>query len=291
MGEIHTIDSTGKEIILPRPAERIVCLTATAIDILFELGMEPVGYLREGIASKPEFYGERAEQFVSVGSWMVPNISAIRKAQPDLVIGWRFPHRFYRSLWREQTPIYLMSGSGYDAALQRLYDIAHLSDRILAAEKAIAKLQEQIAAYHVALVNEKQKTVLLMGGSNLNLLTCKFIVETDVGTIGSVIKNFTHYPWCNHSANKNSEFIDISLKNILEVDPDIIFVQTYPPIKAPLSQHLLKNSRWRQLQAVKNNQVYEVEQFWHHGNGTRIISLMLDQLMSIIYPHLFRKTV
>ncbi|NJK54170.1 MAG: hypothetical protein HC936_17840 [Leptolyngbyaceae cyanobacterium SU_3_3] len=87
-------DATGAEIHLTQPAKRTVCLTATGIDSLAELGLEPVGYLSQGIADRPEFYGEHAQQFTSVGSWMLPNLKAIRNLQPDLILGWGFPHGF-----------------------------------------------------------------------------------------------------------------------------------------------------------------------------------------------------
>lgn len=80
-------DATGTEISLKQPAERIVCLTATGIDSLVELDLEPVGYLSQGIANRPEFYGDRAHQFTSVGSWMLPNLKTIRSLQPDLILG------------------------------------------------------------------------------------------------------------------------------------------------------------------------------------------------------------
>lgn len=112
-------DATGIEIHLKQPAERILCPTATGIDILFELGLEPVGYLSQGIADRPEFYGERAQQFTSVGSWMLPNLKAIRALQPDLILGWGFPHQFYQRWLRQISPTYL-SGSGYNTTLARL---------------------------------------------------------------------------------------------------------------------------------------------------------------------------
>lgn len=127
MGESYrAIDATGTEIRLSQSAERIVCLTATGIDILIELGLEPVGYLSQGIADRPEFYGERAQQFASVGSWMLPNLKAIRNLQPDVILGWGFPHRFYQHWLRQIAPTYLMSGSGYNLALTRLRDVAHI---------------------------------------------------------------------------------------------------------------------------------------------------------------------
>mgnify|MGYP001793974248 FL=1 len=79
-------------------------------------------------------------------------------------------------------------------------------------------------------------------------------------------------------------FINVSLRKILVVNPDIIFVQTYPPGKITLSQQLANNKIWKQLKAVQNNNVYEIEQLWHYANGTRMIGLTLDKLMPIIYP-------
>ncbi|NJL37085.1 hypothetical protein HC928_04425 [bacterium] len=76
--EYRATDATGVEIHLNQPAERIVCLTATGIDALAELGLEPIGYLAQGIADRPEFFGDRAQQFTSIGSWMLPNLKAIR---------------------------------------------------------------------------------------------------------------------------------------------------------------------------------------------------------------------
>lgn len=74
-----------------------------------------------------------------------------------------------------------------------------------------------------------------------------------------------------------------SLRQILAVNPDVIFVQTYPPGRQPLSQQLARHPLWTQLNAVQNRQVYEVDQFWHMGTGTRMLRLILGQLMAQIY--------
>ncbi|MDM9379437.1 hypothetical protein QUB80_01795 [Chlorogloeopsis sp. ULAP01] len=75
----------------------------------------------------------------------------------------------------------------------------------------------------------------------------------------------------------------------MQVNPDVIFVQTYSPGKIPLSQQLRHHQIWQQLQAVQNQRVYEIDQLWHSGNGTRMIGLTLDQLMPIIYPEFVNK--
>jgi iron complex transport system substrate-binding protein len=289
MGELHrATDTTGIEIHLNQPAERIVCLTATGIDILVELGLEPVGYLSQGIADRPEFYGDRAQQFTSVGSWMLPNLKAIRNLQPDLILGWGFPHRFYQDWLRQIAPTYLMNGSGYNAALARLRDVAQLTGRMTEAETAIQQLESQLETCRATISAQQKKTVLMMGGSSLNYLFRRFIVETEVGTMGSLLQQLTHYPWME-PAGKRIEpgLMNVSLDRILQINPDVILVQTYPPSVAPLSQQLANHSIWKQLKAVQTHHVHEVEQFWHSGNGTRMIRLMLNQLLPIIYPQLF----
>ncbi|MBF2050103.1 MAG: ABC transporter substrate-binding protein [Elainella sp. C42_A2020_010] len=273
---------------LNQPAERIVCLTATGIDVLAELGLEPVGYLSQGIADRPEFYGERAQQFTPVGSWMLPNLKGIRNLQPDLILGWEFPHRFYQRWLRQIAPTYLMSGSGYNTALTRLSDVAQLTGRMTEAEAAIQQLETQLETCRTTIPVHHKKTVLMMGGSTLNCLYRRFIVETNAGTFGNLLQSLTYYPWIEPTGQRMEPgLMTVSLNRILQINPDVIFVQTYPPSVAPLSQQLANHPIWKQLKAVQTHQVHEVEQFWHSGNGTRLIRLMLNQLLPIIYPQLF----
>ncbi|NJL55941.1 MAG: hypothetical protein HC840_24705 [Leptolyngbyaceae cyanobacterium RM2_2_4] len=157
--------------------------------------MEPIGCLTKGVANKPEFYGERAKQFKPVGSWLIPNWKAIHNLNPDLILGWSFPHRFYRRLFGDAAPLYLMGGTGYKAALQRLQDVAQLTGCVSQAEAAVFRFEKRLENYRSAIPNQEYRTVLFMGGSSLNCLSRKFIIETNIGTFGSIIRQFAHYPW------------------------------------------------------------------------------------------------
>lgn len=282
----QVIDDTGTLLTLLKPAKQIVSLTATGLDILFELGLQPVGYLTKGIANRPEFYGDQAQQIASVGSWMFPQINRIKALQPDLILGWAFPHRFYKPWLNNIAPVYLMNKTGYEVTLQRLRDVGDLCDRTDAAEIAIAQFEQCLDIYRNSITTPR-KTVLMMGGSSLNRWMGKFLVETDRCTLGSILQQLTHYPW-HQPQNHRGEpgLMTLSLRDILAVNPDIIFVQTYSPSKVPLSQQLTNHALWQQLQAVQNHQVYEVDQYWHSGTGTRMLRLILDQLLPKIYPNL-----
>jgi len=279
------VDNVSAKIVLGHSAKRVVCLTATGVDILAELELMPVGYLSKGIADKPEFYGDTAQHIASVGSWMFPNIHRIKQLQPDLIIGWAFPHRFYKPVLHTIAPVYLMSGSGYETSLQRLRDVGVLCDRVDAAESAIERFEQRLENHRRTAAAHAPKTVLMMGGSTLNRWMGKFLVETDKSVLGNLLQQLTHYPW-HEPENHRGEpgLMTRSLRQILTINPDVIFVQTYPPSKVPLSQQLANHPYWQQLKAVQTQQIYEVDQFWHMGTGTRMLQLILDQLMPKIYP-------
>lgn len=110
-------------------------------------------------------------------------------------------------------------------------------------------------------------------------------VETTTGTLGSLLLQFTHFPWVKPDPNQGEAGLAyLSLAAIAAVDPDVILVQSYAPTTTPLSQQLAQHPLWRSLKAVQTQQVYEIPQYWHWGNGTRLIRVMLNQVLPLIYP-------
>jgi len=266
---------------------RIVCLTATGIDVLKELGLEPVGYLNRGIAQHPEFYGDRAQSFAAVGSWMLPDFRAIARLQPDLILGWRFPHRFYRPLLARIAPVHLMEGTGYEAATARLQQVAQLTGRSQQAIAAINQLKRNLLRSRNQLQGRSRKTVAVIGISAWSQRTNRYPVETQAGTLGGLLQQFVQIPWTDPKQHwGEAGLIYLSLQRIAEVDPDVILVQ---PFSGTAKSHLEKVSHskvWQQLKAFKTGEIYQIPPFWHWGNGTRLMRHQLDYLLPLLYPEI-----
>jgi iron complex transport system substrate-binding protein len=278
-------DTTVATIRLKKPAQRIVCLTATGFDVLSELGLEPVGGSASEVAEQPEFYGKKAETWPRVGSWLWPSFKTLRSLQPDLILAWQFPHRFYQSRLAQIAPVYLMGGSGYEAAVLRMLDVASLTGKMAAAEAAFASLERQLHTYRHRLQTVPPKTVAVMGGSTLNRLVNRYPVETETGTLGSLLRQFTHFPWAKPDPNRGEPGLTyLSLEAIAANDPDVILVQSYAPTAMPLSQQLAGHRVWRSLKAFQTQQIHEIPQYWHWGNGTRLMRVMVEQVLPLIYP-------
>ncbi|MEM1281498.1 MAG: hypothetical protein AAGG53_16090 [Cyanobacteria bacterium P01_H01_bin.152] len=175
-----------------------------------------------------------------------------------------------------------MGGSDYEEAVLRLLDIASLTQRMPQAEAALAQLDQPLTRSRQQLWQESRKTVLVMGISPFSHGCDRYPVETQSGTLGSVLQEFTHFPWSKPHAYQGEPGITyLSKQQIAQVNPDVVFVQSYGGGRS------LESSQyrcWRSLKAVRTQQVFEMPQLWHWGNGTRLLRLTLQRLLPLIDP-------
>ncbi|MEM6352408.1 MAG: hypothetical protein AAF766_16755 [Cyanobacteria bacterium P01_D01_bin.14] len=93
----------------------------------------------------------------------------------------------------------------------------------------------------------------------------------------------TEFPWQkSHWQKGEAGLTYLSLQEIAKADPAILFIQSYS--QDALLPKLKIDPNWQRLRAVRTGSVYEVEPYWHWGNGTHLIRLMLDRLLPLIYP-------
>ena len=71
----------------------------------------------------------------------------------------------------------------------------------------------------------------------------------------------------------------------------MVFVQTYgfgPTPPQPVSEQLADNTIWKELSAVQNGEVYEVDFFiWGTSRGIRGTTVVLDEAIPKVYPDVF----
>lgn len=284
------VDASGAELEFPSKVEKVACVVSLCIDILAELGLEPVAIAESGvrtIATETEFYGEKGKDFLSIGgSFFEPNLEDIVTAKPDLVIGLLGVHDALREGLNGVTPIYLAQPKTYTDSIAILETIGKLTGKPAeaktAANKFLAKLE---AAKEKA---PKDKKALIMFGSDVN-----FSIVTDSGLGGSILKEVSNYPF---KVNDPSEdpygegSVQYSLEKLLEEDPDTIFIESYSysPEAKTLSEQMAELPLWSNLKAVKNKNVIEVRSpIWGDGRGTRSLGILLDESLEFLYPDLF----
>ena len=281
-------DATSTTVTLANAPERIVCLTEICVDILADLGLEPVAVTPGGVAPLPEYFGEKAKSFSIIGgSFFEPSLEDIARAKPDLVIGLGGVHEALRDGLKSIAPLYIMSPRTYNDSIAYLKDIGRLTGRAAQADAAAQTFLKRLETYKTKA--PKDKTVLVMWGSDVN-----FGIDTAGSLVGALLSELVRYPWPAPPAGTEgheSGGIQFSLEKVLEQNPDVLFVETYgfgptPPV--PLSEQLAANPLWKEIKAVQRGQVHEVSfAVWGTGRGLRSLTLVLDEAMTKTYPQVF----
>lgn len=286
--EINTIekfavlDQTGTKVNLTVTPKRIVCLDTFCIDLLNSIGLEPVALLAHDESIEKKYFPEKGNSKLTRigGSWYEPNLEDIAKLKPDLVIGSAGIHDGLRDSLSSIAPLYLMYPYNYTGLIENLKKIGESAQRSQQAKAAAEKFHNKLAAYKAKSPNNQ--TVILINGDGTN-----FYVQTKKAIECSTLAEVAKCPWGESSQTEGplSTYIQYSLEQIVKNDPDVIFM-LIPNSKEQLEKHPL----WKELKAVKNKRVYEVEDpaVWN-THGLRSLTLILDEAMPKLYPEVFPK--
>ena len=126
---------------------------------------------------------------------------------------------------------------------------------------------------------------MVVFGSDVNI-GADTLCTPPIDALGRAADYGLDFPGCAHG-----EFPSFSVEQLLGIDPDVLFVQTFgfgPTPPQPVSEQLVDNAIWRELAAVRNGEVYEVDFFvWGTSRGIRGTTVALDEAMPKIYPEAF----
>ncbi len=147
--EVRATDDAGAEIVLPRPAQRIVSLAPHLTEQLFAIGVGGRIVGTTDFADHPE----AAKALPRVARAHSVDLERIAAARPDLIVVWGsgFPPATLAALQRLGVPVYVDEPSSLDgiaASLLRLGALTAAPDAPSAAAKyraAIAALRERYA--------------------------------------------------------------------------------------------------------------------------------------------------
>jgi iron complex transport system substrate-binding protein len=272
-------DGSGASVPINGPASRVVCLTGMCDDALLELGLEPVASREAGahdLLAQPEFLGPDAAAKIPAigGGFGEENVEDVIKAGPDLVIGLAGVHDGLRPAIESAAPLYLVEASTYQDSIDFLTWMGKATGRSKQAAAAVETFQDEIDA---ARANPSSSTSLAIAGVDAN-----FDVSTESSLLGSVLSLVGKYPWPETAGGSHEPgTATYSLEEILQTNPDVIFVNTIqvtPEPPTPISELLADNPVWGRLEAVRNDHVIEVNALiWATGRGTRSLGIVLEQ--------------
>ncbi|ERI11179.1 iron-hydroxamate ABC transporter substrate-binding protein [Aneurinibacillus aneurinilyticus] len=251
--ETRTIQYLGKEYTVPAKTERIVIAgSMETMEDSVVLKVQPTGGITVG-GKFPPIFAEVTGSTVPIGEKMQPNIEAILKLKPDVILGsTKFPADVAEK-FKKIAPTILVShvSANWEDNLRLLAELTGKQEK---AEQVLQKYKGDVAMAKTKLgenMKGKKVVAIRLRGGNINIYPEKVFFNpslyADLGfTAPKEVK-----------AAKAQEMI--SLEKFSEMNPDYLFVQFSADEnkdQPKALEELQSNPIWQSINAVKNGKVF-----------------------------------
>jgi iron complex transport system substrate-binding protein len=286
-GDLSYTDMTGSKGTLSKPAQRLVCMWTDCFEMLKELGLEPIAVdnsvykiLLASADSYPIVDKNKTYRQVG-GTFTQPDIEDLLSLQPDLIIGLAPQNNSIREAL-PNIPLFLVISPTYKQMVENLKTIGRLTGKTAEAAKAAEKFESKLAAYKAKSPDNKQ-VMLINTQDGVN-----FRVYTDQYLNCNLLNEVSKCTWTTGPEFKETSpgILNYTFEQILAANPEVLLSYVYPGM--PGAPQLLKDSPlWKELKAVKNNQVFEINAAIAQPGGTLGLGILLDTVMTKLYPEVF----
>ncbi|MGN7759880.1 ABC transporter substrate-binding protein [Paenibacillus sp. 22594] len=267
-----TIQHLKGEFKLEKVPERIVVLDVQYADELLALGKKPIGSVVAGTDNAvPEYLGDQMDNVTLIGTYEEPNVEAVVSLNPDLIIGTEFHDKIYEDLQKIAPTLMLERNEDWKTVMLKLGKIIDQPEK---AQQLIdeynqkvsdlkAALADKMKGQTVALIRPRDKMIRIQNTAHRT----SQILYDDLG--------LTPPPMAVNSSETSSM---ISIEVLPELGADHIFLLQDDTNKE-LTAEFQSTSLWKNLSAVKDNQVYaENTAQWIGYYGPIAINLIIDQI-------------
>ncbi|MCF2132393.1 helical backbone metal receptor [Strepomyces sp. STD 3.1] len=248
----------GKTEITGTP-KRVVTLELSFVDSLNALGVEPVGIADDNKKDMIEKLVDKKMDYTSVGTREQPNLEVISSLQPDLIIADAQRHKaIYKELQQIAPTIVLNSReSTYKENLDAFTTIAKAMNKEEQGKKRLEEHKQTMKDLKEKLADNEKATVL-----PAVVRDTSFQAHTSSSYDGQLLEQLGF----KNPINTKDAYAQMNLEQLSKINPDILILANNEG--KLLTDEWKDNPLWKDLKAVKNNQVYNVDRdLWTRFRG------------------------
>jgi iron complex transport system substrate-binding protein len=272
-------DGMGRTIQLEAPAQNIISMAPSNMEILFAIGAGPQ------VVGRDEFsdYPPEAMGITSIGGGFGEyNLEVIASLQPDLILAsFLQPHELIQSLEDLGFSVFVLPNpSEMEELFENLLVVGELTGNLSQAQSLVESLRERVAD-----VEEKvsKLDVPLLVFYELDATEPNAPWTAGPGTFIDTIINMAG--GVNLGSSLQGEWVQISIEEILIQDPDVIILGTYT-WGGVTPEDVKARTGWEALSAVRLGRVYTIDDNLVSRPGPRMVE-GLEQMARLLYPDLF----
>ncbi|MDM9384249.1 ABC transporter substrate-binding protein [Chlorogloeopsis sp. ULAP01] len=277
ISQCRVVTHIQSQICIPLNPQKVVAIGM--LEELLALNIKPVGaaFWRAsgGDDDFPLFVQDKTAGIIKLGNESQPNLERILLLKPDLVIGRKWAIESIYSKLSQIAPTVVID-TEYEDWKTRLRLVAEVFGKTEKAENLLNEYNQRLQVFQQKMgdrLSITQVSIVRVSPSLLRLYLKKSYsgaIVQDAGLSRPPVQN------------QQDRWEDISAESINRVNSDIIFV-AYDHPKDSFLDSFKSNPLWLNLQAVKQNQVYEVDsQYWIGGSSIIGANCIIDDLFKYL---------
>ncbi len=272
--DIRVTDDSGRELVLERPAKRIIALYGAYNEILAALGLEDrivartkADALPPSILAKP-----------SIGTHMRPNVELVLALEPDLILqsaGRREATAVVEQLRRHDQRVAVFQPSRFSELFTVIERLGRLTGEPERAAMLNRGLQRRLQAVEDRLQGVPRRPRVFFEVRYPNLL--------GAGR-GSIVNDVIEQSGGTNCLNHTKKLVRIGMEALIRSDPDVYVIQEGPMNRSPSPP--AERPHFEVLKAVREGRILRVDEQAFSRPGPRSVTAV-ETLAAFLHPKRF----
>ena len=261
--ESNVTNSNGEEV--------VVATSVAVTEILDKLGVEV-----SGVPTTSYELPESTKDATEVGSPMNPDLEIIKSLNPTCVVSVdTLGSDFEKQFTENNIPSMFVNLSTVNGLKETIVNLGEKFDKSEKAAEIIAELENKENELNLSKRENKEDILILFGAPG------SVMVSTDNSYVGNLVKIAGGN---NIFESESSSFIQVNMEEIIKRNPDKILIMTHavPEEAKKAVEEEFAKATWQQLDAIKNNKVYYLENGYFGMSANLKVIEALDKLAAIL---------
>ena len=261
--ESNVTNSNGEEV--------VVATSVAVTEILDKLGVEV-----SGVPTTSYELPKSTKDATKVGSPMNPDLEIIKSLNPTCVVSVdTLGSDFEKQFTENNIPSMFVNLSTVDGLKETIVNLGEKFDKSEKAVEIIAELENKENELNLSKKENKEDILILFGAPG------SVMVSTDNSYVGNLVKIAGGN---NIFESESSSFIQVNMEEIIKRNPDKILIMTHavPEEAKKTVEEEFAKATWQQLDAIKNNKVYYLENGYFGMSANLKVIEALDKLGAIL---------
>lgn len=272
-------DDSGTVIELDRPVQRIISLSPSCTEMVYHLGLEG------RLAGVTEYcnYPPEAKNKDKVGGFSTVDVEKAVSLQPDLVLAADIHSKSTTPLLEKLGfRVVTFNPKSMDRVISDIRLLARICGISEQSEGTISNLKSRVAAVST-------KTLAPSDGFKPGTLIIIWHEPLMVAGTGTLIDDLVRLAGGANLAQGVTGYANLSIESVISSDPEVIIIPTsMGQSGSQIRNSVTSDARLKNVSAVKNNAVYEIDGDILLRYGPRSVTA-LEQIAALLHPQLYGK--